>query len=80
MSRSLRVGRILIAVHNGPEVIPVCLALHIANRDELLSGRLKKRRHTSKFRKPRLSDQARRYLPLSRVCASEHAADDPYAE
>ena len=32
-------GRILLAVHNSPEVIPV--ALHfIANRDELLSGRL----------------------------------------
>jgi hypothetical protein len=28
MSRSLRAGQILIAVHNGPEVIPVCLALH----------------------------------------------------
>jgi hypothetical protein len=22
------VGRILLAVHNGPEAIPVCLALH----------------------------------------------------
>jgi hypothetical protein len=37
----LRVGRILIAVYNGPEVIPI--ALHfIANRDELLSGHLER--------------------------------------
>jgi hypothetical protein len=35
------VGRILIAVHSSPEVIPVALHI-IANRGELLSGRLKK--------------------------------------
>ena len=40
MSRNLRAGRILIAVHSSREVIPVTLHV-IANPDELLSGRLK---------------------------------------
>jgi hypothetical protein len=41
MSRSLRAGRILIAVHSNREMIPVTLHF-IANRDVLLSGPLKK--------------------------------------
>jgi hypothetical protein len=57
------------------------VALHfIANRDELLSGHLKKGRRSSRFREPRLSHQARRYLPLSHVCAPQHAVGDPYTE
>ena len=61
-------GRILLAVHNGPEVIPVCLAHHRKSGRATLWAPGKCVVVCLGFRKPRLSLQASRYLPLSDVC------------